>query len=136
VVVGVSEGAALAVLAATGEGAKAKMAGVVALGLPQKAELGWRLRDSIIYVTKGVPKEPFFDTGEVVAKVAPLPMVAIHSTHDEFVPMDEVTRVMANAAEPKKLWVIEARDHRFSGNQQALNQRLLEAIAWIKTQRH
>ncbi len=133
VLIGVSEGAALAVLAATDEPVKSRVAGVLALGLPEKAELGWRFRDSVIYVTKGVPKEPLFDTTEVVGKLAPLPLVAIHSSQDEFVPLDEVRRVMERALEPKQLWVIEARNHRFTGNEPELKRKLLEAIAWIKT---
>ena len=135
VLFGVSEGAALAVLAATSDATKSRMTGVVALGLPDKAELGWRFRDSIIYVTKGVPREPLFSTAEVIGRVAPLPLVAIHSTRDEFVSVNEVKRVMSGALEPKQLWLIEADDHRFSGKEQDLNQKLMDAIAWIKAQR-
>jgi alpha-beta hydrolase superfamily lysophospholipase len=135
VLFGISEGAALAVLAATNDAAKANVAGVIALGLPDQAELGWRFRDSVIYVTKGVPKEPLFSTAEVIDRVAPLPLVAIHSTKDEFVSVDDVKRVMGRAREPKQLWLIEADDHKFSGKEQDLNQKLLEAIAWIKAQR-
>jgi alpha-beta hydrolase superfamily lysophospholipase len=133
---GVSEGAALVVLAASSDATKAKVAGVVGLGLPDQAELGWRFRDSIIYITKGVPNEPLFSTAEVIGKLAPLPVIAIHSTKDEFVGVDEVKRVMSRALEPKQLWFIEAENHRFSGKEQDLNQKLLDAIAWIKAQRH
>ena len=132
--VGVSEGAALAVLAAADERVKAKLAGVIGLGLPDQAELGWRFRDSIIYVTKGVPKEPLFSSAAFVAKVAPLPLVAIQSTHDEFVPQADIDRVMASAVEPKRLWMIEAPNHRFGGRATELQQRMLEAIAWIRQQ--
>jgi type IV secretory pathway VirJ component len=135
VLCGVSEGAALAVLATTNDITKAKVAGVIALGLPDQAELGWRFRDSMIYVTKGVPKEPLFSTAEVIGKLAPLPLVAIHSTRDEFVSVDDITRVMSRALEPKQLWLIEATDHRFSGKEQELDQKLLDAIAWMKTRR-
>ena len=135
VLFGVSEGAALAVLAATNDATKSKVAGVIVLGLPDQAEFGWRFRDSIIYVTKGVPNEPLFSTADVIDKVAPLPIVAIHSTKDEFVGVDEVKRVLGRAHEPKQLWFIDAADHRFSGKEQDLNQKLLEAIAWIKSQR-
>jgi type IV secretory pathway VirJ component len=135
VLIGVSEGAALAVLAATDLGAKSRMAGVVALGLPDQAELGWRFRDSIIYVTKGTPREPLFSTADVVGRVAPLPLVAIHSTRDEFVPVAEVERVMSRALEPKQLWLIEADDHRFGGKEQDLDEKIMAALAWIKAQR-
>jgi type IV secretory pathway VirJ component len=135
VLCGVSEGAALAVLATTNDITKAKVAGLIALGLPDRAELGWRFRDSMIYVTKGVPKEPLFSTAEVIGRLAPLPLVAIHSTRDEFVSVDDVKRVMSRALEPKQLWLIEADDHRFSGKEQELDQKLLDAIAWMKSQR-
>ena len=135
VLIGVSEGAALAVLAATSDATKSKVAGVIGLGLPDQAELGWRFRDSIIYVTKGVPNEPLFSTAAVIGEMAPLPVVAIHSTRDEFVSVAEVTRVMSRALEPKQLWLIEADDHRFGGKEQELDQKLMDAIAWIKAQR-
>jgi virulence protein VirJ len=136
VLIGVSEGAALAVLAAASEATKSKVAGVIGLGLPEKAELGWRFRDSVIYVTKGVPREPLFSTAELIGKVSPLPMVAIHSTRDEFVGVDEIQRVMSRALEPKQLWLIDAEDHRFTGREQELKAKLLDAMAWIKAQRH
>jgi alpha-beta hydrolase superfamily lysophospholipase len=135
VLLGVSEGAALAVLAATNDATKAKVSGVVALGLPDKAELGWRFRDSMIYVTKGVPNEPLFSTADVIGRVAPLPVVAIHSTKDEFVSVEDIKRVMGRALEPKQLWLVEASDHRFSGKEQELDQRLLDAMTWIDAQR-
>jgi hypothetical protein len=39
------------------------------------------------------------------------------------------------ALEPKQLWLIEAEDHRFSGKEEELDQRLMDALAWIKAQR-
>ena len=58
--VGVSVGAGLSVLAATAPELQARVAGVVALGLPEQNELGWRFRDSTIYLTKKTPNEPLF----------------------------------------------------------------------------
>ena len=49
--------------------------------------------------------------------------------------MDDVKRVMSRALEPKQLWLIEADDHRFSGKEQDLHQKLMDAIAWIRAQR-
>jgi hypothetical protein len=39
--------------------------------------------------------------------------------------------VIAAAKEPKRLWIIDAADHRFSDNMTELERRLLEAIAWV-----
>ena len=102
--------------------------------LPNLNELAWRWRDAIIYVTKGVPKEPAFSTAEIVDRMAPLPLAAIHATHDEFVPVSEVQRVMERAKDPKKLWIVQASNHRFSDNIDEFNERLLEALAWVKSQ--
>jgi dienelactone hydrolase len=135
VLVGVSEGAGLSVLAAGDDAVKTRTAGVVTLGLPDQNELGWRFRDSIIYITKGVPREPLFSAADVIGRVSPLPVAALYSTRDEFVPADQVKRVMDRAREPKRLWLIEARNHDFEGSEAELKTRLLEALAWLKGQR-
>ena len=132
ILIGISEGAGLSVLAATDASTKSAIGGVIGLGLPDLNELGWRLKDSIIYLTHGVPNEPTFSVEAIVNRVTPLPLAAIHSTHDEFVPLTEVQKIMQKADPPKKLWVVEASDHRFSGNTAEFNQRLLEAIQWVK----
>lgn len=129
--VGVSEGAGLSVLAATHPATKAAIRGVVGLGLPDRNELGWRWRDAMIYLTKGTPNEPMFSTAEIAAQVAPLPLAAIHSTRDEYVPQAEVQKVLDAAREPKRLWMVQASDHRFSDNQAEFSARLFEALAWI-----
>ena len=133
ILIGVSEGAGLSVLAATDPATKAAIAGVIGLGLPNLNELGWRWRDSLIYLTHGVPKEPTFSTQAIVDRVAPTPLAAIHSTQDEFVPLAEAQRVIDSAREPKRLWVITASDHRFSDNLAEFDQRLLEAVAWVRS---
>lgn len=131
--IGVSEGAGLSVLAAADPDLRKSLAGVVALGLPDVNELGWRWRDSIIYITHQSPDEPSFHAGDYVAKLGDLRLAALHSTHDEFVPLEEVRKVLGGPAPTRRLWLIEAADHRFSNNQPELQKRLLEALEWIKT---
>lgn len=133
ILIGVSEGAGLSVLAATDPATKAAIGGVIGLGLPNLNELGWRWRDSLIYLTHGVPKEPTFSTQAIVERIAPTPLAAIHSTQDEFVPLAEAQRIVESAREPKRLWIIKAADHRFSDNLPEFDQRLLDAIAWVRS---
>ena len=135
ILIGVSEGAGLAVLAASDESLKRTIAGVVALGLPDRNELAWRWKDSLIYVTHRAPNEPMFSTSAIIDRVAPVPLAAIHSTRDEFVPLTEARELLDRASPPKRLWVIDASDHRFSDKQSEFDQRLLEAITWIETAR-
>ena len=129
--IGVSEGAGLSVLAATNAETKAIVGGVIGLGLPDMNELAWHWKDALIYITHGTPNEPMFSTAAVIGNVAPLPLAVIHSTHDEFVSIDELNRVVAAAKEPKKLWIVKASNHRFSDNLGEFDQRLLDAIEWI-----
>jgi len=130
--IGVSEGAGLSLLAATDPHTKTLVTGVIAVGLPDINELGWRWRDAVIYLTHKVPNEPTFSTASIAADVAPLPLAAIHSTSDEFVPLADVQRIIDRAREPKRLWTVNAADHRFSNNEREFEARLLEAIAWVQ----
>ena len=132
ILIGVSEGAGLSVLAATDPEVKSQISGVIALGLPDINELGWRWKDAMIYLTHKTPSEPTFSTSAVINRVAPLPLAAIHATHDEFVPLQEIRRVIGNAAEPKLLCVIESSNHRFSDNRDELQRQLLNSIGWVK----
>jgi hypothetical protein len=131
ILIGASEGAGLSLLAATDPQTKRSIAGVLGLGLPDLNELGWRWKDSLIYITHGVPKEPIFSTVAIAGRVSPTPLAAIHSTQDEFVAVSVVRQVLDAAAEPKKLWIVKASDHRFSDNLAEFDRRVLEAIAWI-----
>jgi type IV secretory pathway VirJ component len=132
ILVGVSEGAGLSVLAATDPQTKKMIAGVIGLGLPDLNELGWRWKDSLSYLTHRVANEPTFSSAAIIAGVAPLPLAAIHSTGDEFVPLADVQRVLQSARAPKRLWVVTASNHRFNDNVAEFDRRLLEAVEWIK----
>jgi alpha-beta hydrolase superfamily lysophospholipase len=131
ILIGVSEGAGLSVLAASGDAVKQRVLGVIGIGLPEKNELGWRWRDMAIYITHGVPNEPLFNASAVVGRVSPTPLAAIHSTADEFVPLETLKAVFEKANEPKRLWTVKASNHRFSDNLRDFDQALADAIAWI-----
>jgi alpha-beta hydrolase superfamily lysophospholipase len=131
VLAGISEGAGLAVLAGTDPAVKPAVLGVVGLGLPDQTELGWHFRDSLIYLTHKPPKEPTFSSADVVARLAPLPLAQLHSSHDEYVPLEEARRVYERAGAPKRMWVIDASDHGFSNQPTELSARLIEAMDWV-----
>jgi dienelactone hydrolase len=130
---GVSEGAGLSVLAATEAGIKAGISGVLAFGLPDQNELGWKWQDFTIWIMKKAPNEPSFMVEDIIQKVSPIPLAEIHSSHDEFLPLDQAKAVFSRAGEPKRMWVIEAANHRFSNSRDELDLRMLEALRWIKT---
>jgi hypothetical protein len=130
--VGISEGAGLSVLAVSSPRLKASVRGILGLGLPDQNELGWKWQDFTIWITKKTPKEPGFMVEDIIPGVSPLPLAEIHSTHDEFLPLDKAKSMFALAGEPKRMWVIEASNHRFSDNRDELDRRILEALQWIQ----
>src|SRR5207249_1990167 len=60
ILAGISEGAGLSVLAATEPKIRTKIQGILAIGLPDQNELGWRWQDSATWITKRAPNEPSF----------------------------------------------------------------------------
>jgi alpha-beta hydrolase superfamily lysophospholipase len=132
ILVGVSEGAGLAVLAAVDPAVKDAVGGVVGLGMPDRNELGWRFLDSLIYITHKAPNEPTVSVLDIVDRLPPLPLAQLHSTHDEYVPLEEAKRIFERARAPKRMWVIEAANHRFSGKVEEFSQRLIEALQWVE----
>jgi pimeloyl-ACP methyl ester carboxylesterase len=133
--IGVSEGAGLSVLAASDSDNKEAVAGVIGLGLSDLTELGWRWTDMVIYLTHSTPREPTFSVNAVISRIAPIPLAAIHSTHDEFVPVKEVEQLLEHAQQPKRLWTVQAANHRFSDNLGEFDRTLLEAIQWVANAR-
>jgi hypothetical protein len=134
VLAGVSEGAGLSVLAATKPDLKPLILGVLGLGLPDENELGWKWSDFTIWITKKTPKEPSFMVEDIIGKIGPVPLAEIHSTHDEFLSLSQAKEMFARGSNPKKMWVIDAANHRFSDNREGLDSTLLEALQWLRAQ--
>ncbi len=133
ILAGISEGAGLSVLAVTDPEVKSAVHGILCLGLPDQNELGWKWQDFTIWITKKSPDEPSFMVEDIIHKVSPAPLAEIHATHDEFLPLDQAKAMFARAGEPKKMWIIEAANHRFSNNREELDRKILEALQWIMT---
>lgn len=132
ILVGVSEGAGLSLLAGTSARTRDLIGGIVALGLPEVNELGWRWRDAVIYLTHGAPNEPSFSARALAPLIGRTPLAAIHATSDEFAPLADARRILDAANEPKRFWAIQASNHRFSDNLPELDSRLMEATAWVR----
>lgn len=131
IVSGVSEGAALAILAASSSANHEWMTGVITMGLPASAEIAWRWSDFTSWIMKKNAPEPSFAPGDYIAGVAPLPLVMIQSTKDEYVPEAHYRRLEAAARAPKKLVLIDASNHRFTDRIPELKRQYMAALGWI-----
>jgi dienelactone hydrolase len=134
VVSGISEGAALAILAASTPGNHAWLRGVVTMGVPPVAELAWKWTDFTSWITKTDLREPSFAAKDYVASISPLPIVMLQSRKDEYVPESDYRELDARAKAPKKLVLIDASNHRFTDRRKELRAEYLAALAWIDQQ--
>jgi dienelactone hydrolase len=131
-VAGVSEGAALAVLAGARPQNRAWLNGVMTMGLPPTAELGWRWSDFTSWITKKDSDEPMFAPKEFVPSVAPLPLCMIQSTTDEYVSESDYRLFDRLAREPKKFVLIKASNHRFTDRRKQLQIEVMNGLAWMR----
>ena len=128
---GVSEGAALAVLAASGPGNHAWIDGVITIGLPATAELAWRWTDVGSWITKHDADEPSFSATDFLPGVSPLPIYMIQSKKDEYVPVADQERFRTIAKEPKRQVLIDASNHRFTDRRAELSAAYKGGLDWI-----
>ncbi|HKW00072.1 MAG TPA: AcvB/VirJ family lysyl-phosphatidylglycerol hydrolase [Vicinamibacterales bacterium] len=131
IVSGVSEGAAMAVLAGAAPGNHAWIRGVMTLGLPPTAEMAWHWRDAATWFTKKDAEEPSIAPKDFVARVAPLPLWMIQSTKDEYVTPADYALIDRMAQSPKQLTLIAASNHRFTDQKPELHKQVLAGLAWI-----
>ena len=131
IVSGVSEGAALAVLAGSDPINHRWINGVITMGLPPTAELAWRWTDVGSWISKHDADEPSFAAKDVIATVSPVPLCMIQSTKDEYVPQIEWERLLATAREPKRQILIDAGNHRFTDKRPELSAAYAAGLTWI-----
>ncbi len=131
VLMGWSEGAGLCLLAGAGSQKRQIFNGLVTFGLGESNVLGWRWSDNLAYITKKRPKEPTFSSLVFLPKVAPLPLLMIQSSQDEYVPIEEAKKLFAAASEPKRFVLVNSKNHRFGGNQEQFFRELRGGLEWI-----
>jgi type IV secretory pathway VirJ component len=132
---GVSEGAGLAVVAASAAANHAWVSGVITMGLPATSEVAWRWSDFTSWITKKNAAEPSVAATDFVGGISPVPLAMIQSTRDEYVPEPDYRAIDRAAREPKRLMLIDAANHRFTDRIPDLRRAYAEALAWIATVR-
>jgi type IV secretory pathway VirJ component len=128
---GVSEGAGIAVVAASSPDNHDWVSGVITMGLPQISEIAWRWSDFTSWITKKDAAEPSVKATDHVAGIAPVPLVMIQSRKDEYVPEADYREIERAARDPKNLILIDASNHRFTDRIPELRRAYADALAWI-----
>lgn len=132
---GWSEGAGLSVLGATAPGSQEVFAGLLLVGLPDHAFLGWKFADNLTYFTKKDPDEPQFLTAPHLAALPAIPVAMIFSKRDEYTSLDITHKLFNAARDPKRLLPVEARNHRFDGGRDDFRRALKDSLQWMPADR-
>jgi type IV secretory pathway VirJ component len=131
---GWSQGAGMGVLAAA-EDSSPSLNGVITLGLPRTAVLGWNWRDMLAAAARMEPNEPFIETEPLLRKTTETPIWMIYGSADEYTNMAATDRLFAAANEPKHIVKVPGANHRFDSRTAELNRALQEGLAWISQDR-
>ena len=115
---GWSLGAGFSVLVASDTALKDRVSRIVAISLPELNELAWKPSDALIYLTHGVPHEKVFNSGDYLARFAPVPLVMLNATDDDTAPLAEAQKLFDRAANPKQLYAVRASGHHFEGGEE------------------
>lgn len=136
ILAGWSQGAAMAVAAAADlpSSTHGQVAGVVTLGLPESAVLGWDWKASLAVIARREPDQPHFSVTPLLPKVTPKPIWMIHGNADEYSTPAVARTLFQSASEPKHLDEIAGADHRFDGHRDEFYRSLRRGLEWIVAQ--
>ncbi len=134
ILVGLSRGAGLAVVAAGQGGLKNHLAGVVAVALTKEEEHVVHHRRFRLGSRASIPRRELVEikTYDYLPRLAGFPLIVIQSTHDGYLPAAAARALFGPDTEIKKLLPVEARNHRFSGGGAALYKDTRDSLEWIQ----
>jgi len=132
VLVGVSRGAGLSVVAAGQRRVRAQIAGVVAVALTKEEEyvrwFGLRRRPA----RSRRAREPvMLQVYEYLPLLGTLPLAVVQSSHDNYLPATAARRLFGADSGTRRFNTIEARNHSFSGARDKMYDAVHAALRWI-----
>jgi fermentation-respiration switch protein FrsA (DUF1100 family) len=133
VLVGLSRGADLVAIAAGQSGFRARLAGLLLLGLTDEEEYLRRpRRRRPPGRTEGTEVSPGpLDPYASLKRVSDIPVVLIQSTNDRYVPAATARTLFGPDTAMRRLVSVDANDHGFRGGCESLYQDLQQWLHWI-----
>lgn len=129
--VGWSQGAGMAVAAATKSRDRRVIQGVISLGLPESAVLGWDWKATLASLARRTPDQPAFEISPLLAQLRSAPLWMIHGSKDEYTTVAAERALFNTVGGAKHLDEIDNANHRFDGCLDKLYSSIKEGIAWI-----
>jgi|GEM_PF-478992 len=129
---GWSLGAGFAIAVGTDEATRSNWAGIISIGLPNQNQLVSGLGANHLKLAAEKNTRFGFRSQDLIALVAPIPLVMIQSTSDTASPPKVGQTLYAVAKDPKQYILIKASNHRFSGARDEFYAALGNAVSWIR----
>lgn len=123
VLVGVSRGADLAVVAAGQPRLQSELEGVVAVALTREEE----------YVRRRRRPEVALELYGYLPRLGPLPVSVIQSTRDTYLDASEARQLFGADTPSRQFHAVEARNHSFRGARPVLYATLRTSLAWVES---
>jgi fermentation-respiration switch protein FrsA (DUF1100 family) len=122
ILVGVSRGAGLSVVAAGQRSLRGSLDGVLAMGLTKEEEhVRWLRRRSVADL----------QIYEYLPRLGSLPIAVIQSTHDNYLPAENARRLFGADTDRRRFQAIESRNHSFAGARELLYDAMHTSLTWI-----
>ena len=129
VLIGVSRGAGLEVVAAGQPRVRDKLTGVVAVALTREEEyVRWYGRLPVLHHTQ---KPVMVQVYEYLPLLGSLPIAVIQSTHDQFLSAPAAAQLFGADTPTRRFHPIDARNHSFAGARGEMYQAVRDALDWI-----
>ena len=133
VLVGVSRGAGLSVVAAGQRSLRPQIAGVLAVALTREEEyVKWyrrlRRRD------RAAAQAEMVQVYEYLPRLGALPLAVVQSTRDNYLPAAEARTLFGPDTAHRRFQAIDARNHSFAGARDDLYRAMAGSLEWIDAQ--
>ena len=131
ILAGWSQGAGMAVAAVSGKSARGPIHGIITIGLPESAVLGWDWKATLAIIARREPDQPNFRVKPLLGRISPTPIWMIHGAEDEYTSYEVEQALFQAASEPKRFEEIAGANHRFDEHQAELYRSLKAGLEWI-----
>lgn len=131
-VYGWSLGAGFAIAVGADPATRSNWAGIISIGLPKQNQLVSGVGGNYANLNTEANSLFGFRSADVIAAIAPLPLLMIQSTSDTASPQKVGKTLFATARDPKQYVLIKASNHRFSGAREEFYAALTNAVPWMR----
>lgn len=133
ILIGVSRGAGLSVVAAGQRTVQRELSGVIAIALTKEEEYVRWFRRTPGARVRTDPEEPsMVEVYQYLPRLGPLPLYVIQSTHDSYLPADKARALFGPDTSRHRFQSIASTDHNFSDAREAMYAAARNALSFVE----